>query len=53
VRRYVQRRASLTEEARAAVAERIALAVRPKLGAPYAHLSDDALLVHLAETALG
>jgi uncharacterized RDD family membrane protein YckC len=52
VRRYVDRRESLTAESRDALATRIATAIRPKLGASYAHLGDDALLVHLAETSL-
>jgi uncharacterized RDD family membrane protein YckC len=52
VRRYVERRDSLTPESRDALATRIATAIRPKLGASYAHLSDDTLLVHLAETSL-
>ncbi len=52
VRRFVARRDSLTSEARDALATRIATAIRPKLGAHYAHLSDEALLVHLAETSL-
>jgi uncharacterized RDD family membrane protein YckC len=52
VRRYVERRASLTAESRDALATRIAAAIRPKLGASYAHLDDDTLLVHLAETSL-
>ena len=52
VRRYVERRESLTAESRDALATRIATAIRPKLGASYAHLSDDTLLVHLSETSL-
>jgi len=52
IRRYADRRAGLRAEARAAVAGRIAAAVRPKLGANFGHLSDDDLLVHLATTAL-
>jgi uncharacterized RDD family membrane protein YckC len=52
VRRFVERRESLTKEARAALAARISEAIRPKLTASYAHLDDDALLVHLAETSL-
>ena len=52
VRRYAERRDSLTSEARVALAARIAATVRPKLGASYAHFGDDALLVHLAETSL-
>jgi uncharacterized RDD family membrane protein YckC len=52
VRRYADRRASLGIEARRAVAAEIALAVRPKLTANFAHLDDDALLAHLAQTAL-
>jgi uncharacterized RDD family membrane protein YckC len=52
VRRYVERRESLTTESRAALAARIARGIRPKLGASFEHLDDDALLVHLAESAL-
>jgi len=52
VRRYVDRRPTLGPEARKAVATQIALAVRPKLGASFAHLDDEDLLVHLAATAL-
>ncbi len=53
VRRYVLRRPSLGLAARANVAARIAATVRPKLTASFAHLDDDDLLVHLANTALG
>jgi uncharacterized RDD family membrane protein YckC len=52
VRRFVERRPSLTADARRSLAARIAATVRPKLGANFEHLDDDALLVHLAETAL-
>ncbi|MGB8203676.1 MAG: RDD family protein, partial [Candidatus Baltobacteraceae bacterium] len=52
VRRYAARRATLRNAARPAVAAKIAALVRPKLGATFDHLSDDDLLVHLAETAL-
>jgi len=52
VRRYVARLPTIRPEARAAVAAQIALAVRPKLGASFAHLDDEDLLVHLARTAL-
>jgi uncharacterized RDD family membrane protein YckC len=48
VRRYVERRESLSIGARAPLAKQIADAVRPKLGASFAHLDDDDLLVHLA-----
>jgi uncharacterized RDD family membrane protein YckC len=48
VRRYVERRESLPLVARAPLAKQIADAVRPKLGASFAHLTDDDLLVHLA-----
>jgi uncharacterized RDD family membrane protein YckC len=52
VRNYVDRRPNLGRAARATVAAQIALVVRPKLGANFAHLGDDDLLVHLAATAL-
>jgi uncharacterized RDD family membrane protein YckC len=52
VRRYVERRGSLSEESRRALAFRIADIVRPKLAAKFDHLDDDSLLVHIAETAL-
>ena len=52
IRRFVERRPSLTVEARRSLAARIAGNVRPKLGASFDHLDDDALLVHLADTAL-
>ncbi len=52
VRRYAERRASLTPQARIEVAGTIAKAVRPKLGASYEHLDDETLLVFLAENAL-
>ncbi len=53
IRRYALRRATLSSDARANVASRIAPLVRPKLTASFAHLSDDDLLIHLATTALG
>ncbi len=53
IRRYALRRATLSADARASVASRIAPLVRPKLTASFAHLSDDDLLVHLGATALG
>ena len=53
VLRFVERRGSLTPSARVALAARIAAGVRPRLGATFAHLDDDALLMHLAETSLG
>lgn len=52
VRRYVERRDSLSDGPRRALAFRIADIVRPKLAASFDHLDDDALLVHIAETAL-
>ena len=52
VRRYAERRAALRGEARTALAKQIADGVRPKLGAAFEHLDDDALLVHVAESAL-
>ena len=52
VRRYVDRRPTLGLSARASVAADIAALVRPKLGINFAHLSDEDLLVHLAERAL-
>jgi len=52
VRRYFDRRPSLSASARAAVAAEIAGGIRPKLGATFAHLDDDHLLCHLAGTAL-
>ena len=51
VRRYVERRGSLRGAARDALATRIAAAIRPRLGATFAHLGDDDLLVHV-ENAL-
>jgi uncharacterized RDD family membrane protein YckC len=52
VRNYAARRGTLTASARAAVAANIAGLVRPKLAATFEHLSDEDMLVHLAETAL-
>ncbi len=52
VRRYAERRASLTPQARSEVAATIAKTVRPKFGASYEHLDDETLLVFLAENAL-
>jgi uncharacterized RDD family membrane protein YckC len=52
VRRYVQRRASLADGPRRALAFKIAEVVRPKLTASFDHLDDDSLLVHIAQTAL-
>jgi uncharacterized RDD family membrane protein YckC len=51
VRRYVERRASLSRSARTSLAKQIADAVRPKLGASFEHLDDDDLLVHVGRTA--
>jgi uncharacterized RDD family membrane protein YckC len=52
VRRYVERRATLSLAARTAVAGQIAATIRPKLSVPFDHIDDDHLLVHLAATAL-
>jgi len=52
VRSYAERRLVLDAKARASLAASIASGVRPKLPASYAHLSDDDLLVFLAENAL-
>jgi uncharacterized RDD family membrane protein YckC len=52
VRSYAERRSQLTLQARTSLAASIAAGVRPKLPASYAHLSDDDLLVFLAENAL-
>ncbi len=52
VRRYADRRPSLTPRARVQVAAQLALTIRPRLAATYDHLDDDALLVFLAENAL-
>lgn len=52
VRRYAARRAALGRTARAAVAADIAALVRPRLAAPFTHLSDDELLAYLAATPL-
>jgi uncharacterized RDD family membrane protein YckC len=51
IRRYVDRRAGLSATARASVAAQIAAGVRPNLAASFEFLSDDDLLVHLAETS--
>ena len=53
IRRYDARRAALSRKARAEIASAIASGIRPKLGASYAHLDDDALLSYLAQHALG
>jgi len=53
IRSYAERRSVLTLQARTSLAASIAAGVRPKLPASYAHLSDDELLVFLAENALG
>ena len=52
VRRYAERRTSLSPESRLRLAATIAASVRPKLTASFDHLDDDALLVFLAENAL-
>jgi uncharacterized RDD family membrane protein YckC len=52
IRRYAERRGGMTPKARASLAATIAAGVRPKLGAQYPHLDDDALLCFLAEHAL-
>lgn len=52
IRAYAARRSGLNAEARTALAATIASVVRPKLGASYAHLDDDTLLVYLAQHAL-
>jgi len=52
IRSYAARRSTLGASARVELAARIAGGIRPKLGASFAHLSDDDLLVHLATTAL-
>jgi uncharacterized protein HemY len=52
VRSYAARRSALTARARRDLSAQIAASVRPKLTASFEHLSDDDLLVHLAETAL-
>jgi uncharacterized RDD family membrane protein YckC len=52
VRRYVERREGFTAAARASLAKRIADGIRPKLGASFDYLDDDALLVHVREAAL-
>ena len=52
IQRYAARRASLSHAARAKIAGEIAVVVRPQLAAPFDHLDDDALLMHLASTSL-
>jgi uncharacterized RDD family membrane protein YckC len=52
VRQYARRRTSLADKSRRALAFQIADGIRPKLPASFDHLDDDALLVHIAETAL-
>jgi uncharacterized RDD family membrane protein YckC len=52
VEAYGTRRAALGPKARAALAGQIARRIRPKLHADFSHLGDDALLVHLSQTAL-
>jgi uncharacterized RDD family membrane protein YckC len=52
VRRYASRRAALTPNARGQLAAAIGARIRPHLAATFEHLDDDALLVHLVETAL-
>jgi uncharacterized RDD family membrane protein YckC len=52
VRRYAERRATLSLTARTAVAAQIASVIRPKLTVSFDHVDDDHLLVHLATTAL-
>ncbi len=52
VRRYAERRPSLSAAHRATVAADIAAGVRPLLTTRFDHLDDDDLLVHLAATAL-
>jgi uncharacterized RDD family membrane protein YckC len=52
VRRYVERRTTLSLAARTAVAAQIASVIRPKLSVSFDHVDDDHLLVHLATTAL-
>jgi len=52
IRRYVERRSTLSFSAREAVAAQIAATIRPKLGASFEHIDDDHLLVHLATTSL-
>jgi uncharacterized RDD family membrane protein YckC len=53
IRRYVERRKTLSLDARTAVAGQIAATIRPKLEVSFDHIDDDHLLVHLATTALG
>ncbi len=50
--RYVERRADLSAAARQGLARDIADVIRPRLAANFNHLDDDALLVHVAESAL-
>jgi uncharacterized RDD family membrane protein YckC len=52
VRRYVARREEIEVHARGKLAADIAARIRPRLGANFSHLDDDALLVHLTRTAL-
>jgi len=52
VRRYLARRETFTAEGRTAVAADVAGPIRPRLGASFEHLDDDALLVHLGRTVL-
>jgi uncharacterized RDD family membrane protein YckC len=52
IRRFAARCESLRPEARSALAGSIAAGIRPKLTASYAHLSDEDLLVFLAQNAL-
>jgi len=52
VRRYLARRESFTANGRTAVAADVAGPIRPRLGASFEHLDDDALLVHLGRTVL-
>ncbi len=49
--RYAQRRAALAAEPRLALAHSIAVLVRPHLAASFDHLDDDALLMHVWESA--
>jgi uncharacterized RDD family membrane protein YckC len=52
IRRYVERRKTLSLDARTTVAAQIAATIRPKLEVSFDHIDDDHLLVHLAATAL-
>jgi len=47
IARFLARRDDLDVNARAIIATKIALRVRPKLAASFAHLDDEALLEHL------